>query len=161
MGESINFRPMRRFKQQLTLQECETILQGAYRGFLSVNGENGYPYTIPMNFLYNDNRIYFHSALQGHKIDAIKQSPKACFTVINEPVQQENDWWYHVSSVVCFGKISIVEDQDERMEILKTLGKKYFPEGYDMEKDLIMNAPRAAVLCLAVDHMTGKRVKEN
>lgn len=161
MDESINFRPMRRFKQQLTLQECETILQGAYRGFLSVNGENGYPYTIPMNFLYNDNRIYFHSALQGHKIDAIKQSPKSCFTVINNPVKQENDWWYHVSSVVCFGQVSIVEDQEERMEILKTLGKKYFPEGYDMEKDLKKNAPRAAVLCFSIDHMTGKRVKEN
>ena len=161
MDESIHFRPMRRFKQQLTLQECETILQGAYRGFLSVNGENGYPYTIPMNFLYNDNRIYFHSALQGHKIDAIKQSPKACFTVINEPVQQENDWWYHVSSVVCFGQVSIIENQEERMEILKSLGQKYFPEGYDMEKDLRMNAPRAAVLCLSIDHMTGKRVKEN
>lgn len=160
MDESINFRSMRRFKQQLTLQECETILKDAYRGFLSVNGENGYPYTIPMNFLYNDNRIYFHSALQGHKIDAIKQSAKACFTVINEPVQQENDWWYHVSSVVCFGQVSIIEDQEERMEILKSLGQKYFPEGYDMQKDLKMNAHRAAVLCLAVDHMTGKRVKE-
>ena len=72
-----------------------------------------------------------------------------------------NNWWYHVSSVVCFGKISVVEDQDERMEILKTLGKKYFPEGYDMEKDLRINAHRAAVLCLSIDHMTGKRVKEN
>ena len=152
---------MRRFKQQLTLQECETILQGAYRGFLSVNGENGYPYTIPMNFLYNDNRIYFHSTLQGHKIDAIKQSPKACFTVINEPVQQENDWWYHVSSVVCFGQVSIIENQEERMEILKSLGQKYFPEGYDMQKDVATNAHRAAVLCFAVEHMTGKRVKEN
>ena len=161
MQNDATFRPMRRFKQQLTAQECETTLKDAYRGFLSVIGEGGYPYTIPINFLYRDNCIYFHSALQGHKIDAIKQSPKACFTVINEPVQQENDWWYHVSSVVCFGQVSIIENQEERMEILKSLGQKYFPEGYDMEKDLIMNAPRAAVLCLSIDHMTGKRVKEN
>lgn len=161
MQNDATFRPMRRFKQQLTLQECETILKDAYRGFLSVNGENGYPYTIPINFLYKDNHIYFHSALQGHKIDAIKQSAKACFTVINEPVKQENDWWYHVSSVVCFGQVSIVEDQEERMEILKILGKKYFPEGYDMERDLAMNAHRAAVLCFTIEHVTGKRVKEN
>ena len=161
MQNNTTFRTMRRFKQQLTEQECETILQGAYRGFLSVNGEGGYPYTIPMNFLYQNNRIYFHSALQGHKIDAIMNSPKACFTLINDPVKQENDWWYHVSSVVCFGQMSIIEDQDERMEILKSFGKKYFPEGYDMEKDLKMNAHRAAVLCLAVEHITGKRVKEN
>ena len=161
MQNDATFRPMRRFKQQLTAQECETILKDAYRGFLSVNGEGGYPYTIPINFLYKDNRIYFHSALQGHKIDAIKQSAKACFTVINNPVKQENDWWYHVSSVVCFGQVSIVEDQEERMEILKSFGKKYFPEGYDMEKDLKMNAHRAAVLCFSIEHMTGKRVKEN
>lgn len=161
MQNDATFRPMRRFKQQLTVQECETILKDAYRGFLSVHGENGYPYTIPINFLYKDNRIYFHSALQGHKIDAIKQSAKACFTVINNPVKQENDWWYHVSSVVCFGQVSIVEDHEERMEILKSFGQKYFPEGYDMEKDLKMNAHRAAVLCFSIDHITGKRVKEN
>lgn len=160
MQNNATFRPMRRFKQQLTLQECETILQGAYRGFLSVNGENGYPYTIPMNFLYRENRIYFHSALQGNKIDAIKNSSKACFTLINEPVQQENDWWYHVSSVVCFGQVSIIENQEERMAILRNLGQKYFPEGYDMQKDLDTNAHRAAVLCLDIEHMTGKRVKE-
>ena len=160
MQNNATFRPMRRFKQQLTLQECETILQGAYRGFLSVNGENGYPYTIPMNFLYRENRIYFHSALQGHKIDAIMHSPKACFTLINDPVKQENDWWYHVSSVVCFGQVSIIENQEERMAILRNLGQKYFPEGYDMQKDLDTNAHRAAVLCLDIEHMTGKRVKE-
>ena len=160
MQNNATFRPMRRFKQQLTLQECETILQGAYRGFLSVNGENGYPYTIPMNFLYRENRIYFHSALQGHKIDAIMHSPKACFTLINDPVKQENDWWYHVSSVVCFGQVSIIENQEERMAILRYLGQKYFPEGYDMQKDLDTNAHRAAVLCLDIEHMTGKRVKE-
>ncbi|MED9996406.1 MAG: pyridoxamine 5'-phosphate oxidase family protein [Paludibacteraceae bacterium] len=161
MQNNATFRTMRRFKQQLTEQACEEILQGAYRGFLSVNGENGYPYTIPINFFYRNKHVYFHSALQGHKMDAIKKSAKVCFTVINEPVKQENDWWYHVSSVVCFGQMSIIEDQDERMEILKSLGKKYFPEGYDMEKDLKMNAHRAAVLCLAIEHITGKRVKEN
>lgn len=160
MQNNATFRPMRRFKQQLTLQECETILQGAYRGFLSVNGEYGYPYTIPMNFLYRENRIYFHSALQGHKIDAIMHSPKACFTLINDPVKQENDWWYHVSSVVCFGQVSIIENQEERMAILRYLGQKYFPEEYDMQKDLDTNAHRAAVLCLDIEHMTGKRVKE-
>ena len=160
MQNNATFRPMRRFKQQLTLQECETILQGAYRGFLSVNGENGYPYTIPMNFLYRENRIYFHSALQGHKIDAIMHSPKACFTLINDPVKQENDWWYHVSSVVCFGQVSIIENQEERMAILRNLGQKYFPEEYDMQKDLDTNAHRAAVLCFTINHITGKRVKE-
>ena len=77
----MDFRAMRRFKQQLSQDECGSILTKVYRGFLSVNGEMGYPYTIPMNFVYDNGHIYFHSALQGHKIDAVKSSPNACFTV--------------------------------------------------------------------------------
>ena len=157
----MNFRTMRRFKQQLAIEECEAILEGAYRGFLSVNGDEGYPYTIPVNFLYADQHIYLHSAMTGHKIDAIKRSPKGCFTVINDPVKEENDWWFHVSSVVCFGQIRQIEEEEKRMNILRQFGAKYFPEGYDIDKDLMQNAPRTAVLDFAIDHITGKRVKEN
>ena len=98
MSEEKGFRPMRRFKQQLSQEECESILAKVYRGFLSVNGEMGYPYTVPMNFVYENGHIYFHSALEGHKIDAIRLSPNACFTVIDEPVKEENDWWFHVKN---------------------------------------------------------------
>lgn len=152
---------MRRFKQQLSRTECEAILEGAYRGFLSVNGDDGYPYTIPVNFLYTNDHIYLHSALTGHKIDAINRSSKACFTVINDPVKEENDWWFHVSSVVCFGQIHLIEEENERMERLRQFGAKYFPEGYDIHKELVQNGPHTAVLDFAIDHMTGKRVKEN
>ena len=74
MSEEKNFRAMRRFKQQLAQDECESILTKTYRGFLSVNGDMGYPYTVPMNFVYDNGHIYFHSALEGHKIDAVRSS---------------------------------------------------------------------------------------
>lgn len=157
----MNFRPMRRFKQQLTAEECEEILRKGYRGFLSVNGDNGYPYTVPVNFIYLNNHIYFHSAVKGHKIDAINQSSKACFTTINEPVKEENDWWFHVCSVICFGQIKTVENNNERMDILRQFGCKYFPEGYDIDKELVQNGPHTAVLDFHIEHITGKRVKEN
>ena len=161
MSEEKGFRPMRRFKQQLSQEECESILAKVYRGFLSVNGEMGYPYTVPMNFVYENGHIYFHSALEGHKIDAIRLSPNACFTVIDEPVQQENDWWFHVKSVICFGKVSIIGNEDERIRRLWQLGEKYFPDGYNIDAELINNGPRIAVLDLKIDHITGKKVKEN
>ena len=156
----MNFRPMRRFKQQLTMEECEAILKKAYRGFLSLNGDNGYPYTIPVNFIYLNNHIYFHSAINGHKIDAIDQSPKACFTVINEPVKEENDWWFHVSSVICFGEIGIVGNDNKRMDILRQFGGKYFPDSYDINEELTRHGPHTAVLDFTIRHITGKRVQE-
>ena len=160
MSEEMKFRPMRRFKQELPEQECEDILQKAYRGFLSVIGDGGYPYSLPINFVYADGHIWFHCALEGHKMDALKACDKACFTVIGEPVREENDWGYHVKSVICFGRVRIVSDEAERRARLRQLGAKYFPEGYDIDSDLTKNGPRAAVLDFTVEHMSGKRVRE-
>lgn len=151
---------MRRFRQALPEQECREILAGAYRGTLSVIGDGGYPYALPVNFLYADGHIWFHSALEGHKMDALKTCDKACFTVIDEPVKEADDWWYHVRSVICFGRIRVVTDDAERLARLRQLGAKYFPEGYDIDSDLVKNGSRAAILVFEVDHMSGKRVKE-
>ena len=157
----MEFRPMRRFKQQLPDEECEAILKEAYRGFLSIVGDGGYPYTIPINFVYADGHIYFHCALEGHKMDALKACNKVCFTVIDQPVQEPGDWWYHVRSVICFGRISFVEDAEEHLSKLRLIGGKYFPEGYDMDGDIQKNGHQAAILDMRIEHMTGKRVKEN
>ena len=160
MDERSVFRPMRRCKQALPEQECREILTRAYRGTLAVIGDGGYPYALPINFLYADGHIWFHCALEGHKMDAVKMCDKACFTVIDEPVKEENDWWYHVRSVICFGRIRVVTEEGERLARLGQLGAKYFPEGYDLHSDLVKNGPRAAVLDFSVDHMSGKQVKE-
>ena len=67
------FREMRRFKQQLSEEECRHILKTEKRGVLAVNGDGGYPYTIPINYIYEEEsgKIYFHGAKEGHKIDAL------------------------------------------------------------------------------------------
>lgn len=161
MEEDMKFRSMRRIKQQLSTEDCEQILKHAYRGFLSVNGDEGYPYTIPVNFVYSNDRIYFHSAIKGHKIDAIQKNPKACFTAINEPVKEENDWWFHVRSVICFGQIQIIEDEETRMEKLRRLGEKYFPKNHNIQGELNQNGPHTLLLEFTIEHMTGKQVKEN
>lgn len=154
------FRAMRRFKQEATEDTCIRLLETAARGILAVHGENGYPYGIPINFVYRAGNIYFHCAMAGHKLDAIRKDDKVCFTVLSEPVKNEGEWWNNVLSVVIFGRIREVNDKAEAEVILRAIGGKYFPEGYDIDHDIMKNGPRALVLELCIDHMSGKMVKE-
>ena len=160
MKDDRNFRPMRRFRQQLPDEECIRILENGYRGILSVVGDGGYPYGLPINYYYEHGKLYFHCAQEGHKLDAVRACDKACFTVLDEPVREPGDWWYHVKSVICFGRIREIDDDAERLSSLRKLGRKYFPETYDFEADLTRNGPRAAILALTIEHCTGKAVRE-
>lgn len=155
-----SFRPMRRFKQQMSGEECIALLKRASRGVLAVLGDGGYPYTVPMDFLFADGNLYFHCAKEGHKLDAIRRCDKATFCVLSEGVKEPDSWWYHFDSVVCFGRMSIVEDKERTDTLLRMLGSKYFPEGYDIEADMTRNAPNALVLEMRVEHLSGKRVRE-
>ena len=151
---------MRRSKQQLSDEESVAILHSAIRGFLSVIGDDGYPYAIPINFVYDDGNIFFHCAREGHKLDAIRACDKACFTVTDTPEKEPGEWWYHVRSVVCFGRVHVIDDEGERLCRLRQLGRKYFPEGYDLESEISHSGPNAVVLKFEIEHFTGKRVKE-
>lgn len=154
------FRPMRRFKQQMTDEECTALLNSAPRGILAVLGDGGYPYTVPLDFLYADGHLYFHCAREGHKLDAIRRCYKATFCVLSEGVKEPDSWWYHFESVVCFGRIAIVDDPTRTDALLRQIGAKYFPQGYDLEDDMQKNAPRAFVLDLQIEHLSGKHVRE-
>ena len=154
------FRPLRRFKQAASEEECLAILQSAPRGILSVMGDNGYPYGLPINFVFLDGKIFFHCAREGHKLDAVRAHDKVCFTVLSEPVKNEGEWWYCICSVIMFGHIREISDPAKADSILRALGNKYFPEGYDIETDIQRNGPRALILELTIDHIGGKHVRE-
>ena len=154
------FRPMRRFKQQMSNEECVTLLEQAPRGILALLGDNGYPYTVPLDFLYNDNHLFFHCAREGHKLDAIRRCNKASFCVLSDGKKEPDSWWYHFESVICFGRISIVDDTARTDALLRQIGAKYFPQGYDLEDDMQKNAPRTFVLDLHIEHISGKHVRE-
>ena len=154
------FRPMRRFKQQMSDEECAALLEKAPRGILAVLGDGGYPYTVPLDFIHADGCLYFHCAREGHKLDAIRRCSKASFCVLSEGVKEPDSWWYRFESVVCFGRIGIVDDPQRTDTLLRLLGAKYFPQGYDIEDDMRQNASRAFVLEMHIEHMSGKRVRE-
>ena len=158
--EETSFRPMRRFKQEVPEPECLDVLRTAPRGVLSVLGDGGYPYGVPLNFVCEEGRLYFHCAREGHKLDAVRRCDKASFCVLSEPVRNPGEWWNCFVSVICFGRVREVTDPAERDRRLRALGMKYFPGDYDLEGDLRKNGPQAVVLELTPEHMTGKRIRE-
>ena len=157
------FRKMRRFMQQVSDDECKRILREEKRAAFSVIGDNGYPYTVPINFFYNEpnNRIYFHSAKEGHKIDAIKKCSKVCLTVWNQGFKKEGCWEWNATSVVVFGKVKFITDTGVAEVYLRKLAEKYYPTTDEVEKGMESSSlERVQMLAIEIEHMTGKLVKE-
>lgn len=157
------FRKMRRFKQQITDAECIEILKNTKRGVLSLLGEDGYPYGIPIDHWYceEDGRIYFHGAKEGHKIDAIKACDKASYCVYDEGYRKEGEWALNIKSVVTFGRIRLVEDEDTARKICTELVRKFTDDEDYLEKELQNAFPRVQCLELIPEHMTGKLINES
>ena len=157
------FRPMRRFKQQIPEEECVKILKEEPRGVLSVLGDDGYPYGVPIDHYYDEKtgRIYFHSAREGHKLDAIRRCDKVCLTVMNQGYQIPGEWPWHITSVIVFGRIQEVTDPVIREEKLRAIGEKYYPSKEEVEDEVVHALDRVTILEMTIEHMTGKAVKES
>ncbi len=156
------FRKMRRFKQEVSQEECVDILKTEKRGVLSVIGDEGYPYAIPMDFYYDaeEKKIYFHAAREGHKMDAIKRCDKVCFTTWNRGFQKEGDWAWNVTSVVVMGRAELVSDTELANEKLRKLALKYYPTVEEVEAEMQRDAHRVQMIAIRMEHMTGKLVNE-
>lgn len=157
------FREMRRFKQQVSEDECIKILTEENRGAFSVIGDNGYPYAIPINFYYDetDHKIYFHGAKEGHKVDAINQCNKVCFTTWNQGFKKEGHWEWNVASVVVFGRVELVTDRTVIEDRLRKLAIKYYPTEDEVEEEMSSSsADRVQLYAIEIEHMTGKLVNE-
>ena len=128
------FRKMRRAeKKAIPNEETIRLLQESKRGVLAVAGDDDYPYAVPVNYYYDAaaGKIYFHSSLAGHKVDAMKRNPKICFTVYGEPEIKDLDWAPYVKSAVVFGKAQPVADPEKKRAVLKTFAMKYYPNDRD------------------------------
>ena len=153
------FREMRRFRQAVSRDECEKILREEKRAVLSVNGDDGYPYAVPINFLYDDGKIYFHCAKAGHKLDAMLRDDKVCFTV-HDSGYRKDDWSYYVTSVVVFGRARVMVDDTEMREKIKRFGMKYYPTEQEVDEEIRKDAARVNFVEITIEHMTGKLVHE-
>lgn len=156
------FRELRRKKQALSREECVSILLKTKRGVLSVLGDDGYPYGVPLDHLYDEktDTIYFHCAKEGHKTDAIKRYEKASFCVIGEGRKEEGEWFFRFESVVCFGKIRLVEAEEEKRSICDGLCKKFGQDEAYGAREWEKFGRNVACFALTIESMTGKTVKE-
>lgn len=155
-----NFRPMRRHRQQLSGEESIAILEKATAGTLALLGDEGYPYAVPISYVYNGGKLYFHSALSGHKVDAILSCEKASFCVIDQDDVQPKKYTTFYRSVIAFGRIHIIEDEQEKLATARMLGNRYNPNDDESLRWEMKGLSRMLMLRFDIEHLTGKEAIE-
>lgn len=156
------FRPLRRNKQTLTMEEILPLLEKGSYGILSMLGVEGYPYGVPVNYVYFHEALYFHSAISGHKIEAMKKNDKVSFVIIGKSDVVSAKLTTFFQSVILFGRVSFLEDSKERKEAMMALGKKYSPMLPDsrIEQEIERDDRILSVIKMEIDHISGKKAIE-
>lgn len=157
--DSMEFRKMRRGRQELSLEETEAILNCQTAGVLALSGDGGYPYAVPISYIYADGKLYFHCAKSGHKLDAIRTDPKASFCVIDQDQIVPEKFTTLYRSVIVFGQIRMIEDEKQKRSAIEKLGRKY-GEGMPEERltaEIDGTWKALEMLEMEIDHITGKQ----
>lgn len=156
------FREMRRKRQQLTETECVEILMKNTSGILAVSGDNGYPYAVPLSYVYDNGSLYFHCAKCGHKLDAVKACDKVSFCVVDQDLVVPQEYTTYFRSVIIFGRASIMEQEDEIRSAIEKLAIKYYPDDSKDHRDSVIEKEYKAMCMvkLQIEHMTGKKAIE-
>jgi nitroimidazol reductase NimA-like FMN-containing flavoprotein (pyridoxamine 5'-phosphate oxidase superfamily) len=151
---------MRRSKQLLPADETAAVMNRCTNGVLACLGDEGYPYAVPLSYVFHENKIYFHSAKTGHKLDAISRNPKVSFTVVDEDTIVSQEYTSYFRSVIAFGSARITEG-DERQRAFAALVEKYSGDQPEADKHKEVAAcGQAHVIAIDIDHITGKQAKE-
>ena len=155
------FRELRRKKQALSFEDSVAILRRGTSGVLAVSGDGGYPYTVPLSYVYDSGKIFFHCAGEGHKTDAIAGNDKVSFCVIDQDTIVPQEYTTYYRSVVVFGRACVLEDAAEKRRAIELLAARYSPdheEGRLQEIDKLFK--QVCMVEIAVEHMTGKEAIE-
>ncbi len=156
------FRPLRRAGQELSKSETEEVLKRGTSGVLAIVGDDGYPYAVPLSYVYEDDKIWFHCAKTGHKIDALKNDDKTSFCVIDKDGVIPEEYTTYFRSVIAFGRVHMMEDEKEKRKAIEKLAIKYAPNGTKEGRDAAIEREWAPLCMLQMDieHMTGKEAIE-
>jgi uncharacterized protein len=154
------FRELRRIKQSLSIEEINTVMARCTNGVLACLGDDGYPYAVPLNYVYFNNKIYFHSAKAGHKIDAIAENSKVSFCIIDKDTISSEKYTSYFRSVIAFGKARIVEGE-EGLDAFYALVEKYSGDQPESSKRKeVAECSHAYIISIDIDHISGKQAKE-
>lgn len=154
------FREMRRCRQLLSAEDTDAIMKRCTNGVLACLGDENYPYAVPLSYVYYDDKIYFHTAKAGYKIDAIMKNPKVSFSVIDEDTIVSEEYTTYFRSAIAFGKARIAES-DELSDAFRALVEKYsgnMPEEAKHKK--VTECSQAYIIAIDVEHLTGKQAIE-
>ncbi len=153
------FREMRRKDRSVSVGRAYEILNQADYGVLTIDGDDGYPYGVPVNHILIDDVIYFHAATEGKKFDSIMLNNKVGFTAVayDEIAAEKLSTTY--ASVICMGKVFVVEGEEKR-KVLIELTKRFASEFIEIGvKSIEKSINRTAILKIEIDHITGKENK--
>ncbi len=156
------FRAIRKKRNEIDANAAEALLQDSRRGVLAVNGDDGYPYAIPVNYFYDreNQKIYFHGARAGHKVDALRACDKVCFTVYGNETIKEEDWAPFMQSVVVFGRCHLVEAGERVVTMLKQFAMKYYPNEQLVDEEIAQAGKAVQMFEIEIEHLSGKEVQE-
>ena len=157
------FRPVRKKANEISVEEAKKLLHEARRGVLAVSGDDGYPYAVPINYLYDEDaqEIIFHGSKVGHKVDALKRSDKVCFTVYgDETVETDEAWAPFLKSAVVFGRCRLVADRGESDALCKKFAMKYYPTEKMVDDEVAASGKAVQMFRISIDHISGKKVQE-
>ena len=140
------------------LDEMEEILRKAVVGRLALC-DSSKPYIVPLNFLYCEGKVIFHCAWEGKKSDLIAQNPDCCFEV-DEYMGEvrdhyEAECYLDYDSVLAFGRARVLDDEDEKLRLLKVFSAKY-----GNKSGLTLTMERARDCCcvgIEIEELTGRR----
>lgn len=156
------YREMRRKKQALPPEECAAILTKGTSGVLALAGDAGYPYAVPLSYVFAENQLYFHCAKSGHKLDAIRQNNRASFCVVEQDqiVPEAYTTWFR--SAIAFGTVRILEDPAEKRAAIEMLAAKYAPDDTAEHRAQVIDREwePLCMLEMAIEHLTGKEAAE-
>ena len=156
------FRPVRKKKNEISAEAAKQLLHTERRGVFAVNGDDGYPYAIPINFFYDEpaGKIYFHGAHAGHKVDALRACDKICFTVYGNETVKDEAWAPYMQSAVVFGRCHMREYSPESMEKIKRFAMKYYPEESMVDQEIADTGRAVQLYEIDIEYSTGKEVQE-
>ena len=156
------FRELRRKKQALSKEDCQAVLERCTSGVLALAGDDGYPYAVPLSYLYEDGKLLFHCAKAGHKLDAVARCDKASFCVIDQDRVVPEEYTTYFRSVIAFGRVRVIEDDGEKRAAVEKLAVKYHPADTQANRDRYIDSEWAplCMLEMTVEHLSGKEATE-
>ena len=156
------FREMRRKRQMLSEDDCKIILREGTSGVLALSGDDGYPYAVPLSYVYDGKKIFFHCAKSGHKLDAIRRNPKASFCVIGQDKVVPEEYTTYYRSAIAFGTVRILEDDREKYDSVQEIAFKYAPLDTEEQRRAAIEREWGGLCMLemTIEHLTGKEARE-